>query len=90
MITTRTIREIRALLRSGMSRRAIARELGLNENTVGKYQNDTMADRLRQRGAERRQRVKSDPDVMARRRAQVQAWRRRARALRQQTETNPE
>lgn len=77
MITTSTIKQIRALLRSGLSHRAVAQQLGLHPNTVGKYQNDAMADLIRARDKARWERERADPEKVERRRtaARERFWR---------------
>lgn len=82
MITTKTVREIRALLRSGMSQRAAAERLGLHTNTVAKYQNDTMAERMRQREKARWEREKENPLMLERRRSRAREYQRAVRERR--------
>lgn len=81
MITTKTVREIQALLRSGMSQRATAEKLDLHPNTVAKYQNDAMAERMRRRERARWQQEKKDPLMLERRRARAREYQ---RAMREQ------
>lgn len=89
MITTKTIREIQALLRSGLSQHAAAERLGLHTNTVAKYQNDAMAERMRQREKARWELEKANPLMLERRRARAREYQRAMREQRRRRKDTP-
>lgn len=80
VVTTALVKEIRALLRDGMTQRDVADALGINVNTVHKYQNDWMIQRMKGQSKARWQREKNDPALLEKKRRVAREWQRKRRA----------